>query len=264
MKSLFKVTLLATSMAFATGAMADDTASKTAAPAAATPATAPASAVKFDSEDQKAAYALGASLGGYMNNSLKDQDKLGVVLDRTQIQAGFKDAFESQSKLSDAEIEQTLQTFENRVKEKAQAKMMEEAKVNEAKGAEYRAKFAKEAGVKKTESGLLYKVETAGTGAAPKDSDSVVVNYKGTLIDGTEFDNSYKRNQPATFRLDSVIPGWTEGLKNLKKGGKMTLVIPPALAYGDNVIPGIPVNSTLVFQVELLDIKAEAAEPKKK
>lgn len=252
MKSLFKVTLLATTMALATGAMAEEAAPKT--------TTAPE--VKFDNEDQKVAYALGASLGGYMTNSLKDQDKLGVVLDRTQIQAGFKDAFDNQSKLSDTEIEQTLQAFETRVKEKAHAKMLEDAKANEAKGTEYRAKYAKESGVKKTESGLLYKIETAGSGAAPKDSDSVVVNYKGTLIDGTEFDNSYTRGQPATFRLDSVIPGWTEGLKNLKKGGKMTLVIPPALGYGENVVPGIPVNSTLVFEVELLDIKPEAAQTK--
>lgn len=251
MKSLFKVTLLATAMAFATGAMANT---------AATAASKSAAPAKFDSEDQKAAYALGASLGGYMTNSLKDQDKLGVVLDRSQIQAGFKDAFESKSKLTDAEIEQTLQTFEARVKEKAHAKMLADGKVNEEKGAAYRDTFAKEDGVKKTASGLLYKVETAGTGNAPGDSDSVVVNYKGTLIDGTEFDNSYTRGQPATFRLDSVIPGWTEGLKFLKKGGKMTMVIPPSLAYGENVVPGIPINSTLVFQVELLDVKSEKAE----
>ncbi|MDR0806419.1 MAG: FKBP-type peptidyl-prolyl cis-trans isomerase [Enterobacteriaceae bacterium] len=262
MKSLFKVTLLATSMALATGAMAEDAAPKTAAPAPeanAAKSVPVALNVKFDSEDQKAAYALGASLGGYMANSLKEQDKLGVVLDRTQIQAGFKDAFENKSKLNDSEIEKTLQSFESRVKEKAQAKLQEEVKANQEKGVEYRAKFAKEKGVKKAESGLLYKIEVAGTGAEPKDSDNVVVNYKGALIDGTEFDNSYERGQPATFRLDSVIPGWTEGLKYLKKGGEMTLVIPPALAYGENMVPGIPAGSTLVFQIQLLDIKPEAA-----
>ncbi|PHI27900.1 FKBP-type peptidyl-prolyl cis-trans isomerase [Budvicia aquatica] len=261
MKSLFKVTLLATTMALATGAMAEDAKPKTDAPVA--PAAA-ASTVKFDNEDQKAAYALGASLGGYMHNSLKEQDKLGVVLDRTQIQAGFTDAFDSKSKLSDAEIEQTLQAFEARIKEQAAAKAAAEAKVNEEKGAEYRTKFAKESGVKKTESGLLYKVDAAGTGNAPKDSDSVVVNYKGSLIDGTEFDNSYTRGQPATFRLDSVIPGWTEGLKHVKKGGKIKLVIPSSLAYGDNAVPGIPVGSTLVFDVEILDIKPEAKGPEPK
>ncbi|NXC23397.1 FKB1A protein, partial [Corythaeola cristata] len=102
---------------------------------------------------------------------------------------------------------------------------------------------------------LLYQVEKEGTGDAPKDSDTVVVNYKGTLIDGTEFDNSYTRGEPLSFRLDGVIPGWTEGLKHVKKGGKIKLVIPPNLAYGKNGVPGIPANSTLVFDVELLDIK---------
>lgn len=110
--------------------------------------------------------------------------------------------------------------------------------------------------MKKTASGLLYKVEKAGTGDAPKDSDTVVVNYKGTLADGTEFDNSYKRGEPLSFRLDGVIPGWTEGLKQIKKGGKITLVIPPELAYGTTGVPGIPANSTLIFDVELLDVKA--------
>ncbi|MBU5562641.1 FKBP-type peptidyl-prolyl cis-trans isomerase, partial [Escherichia sp. S69_ASV_4] len=83
----------------------------------------------------------------------------------------------------------------------------------------------------------------------------VVVNYKGTLIDGKEFDNSYTRGEPLSFRLDGVIPGWTEGLKNIKKGGKIKLVIPPELAYGKAGVPGIPPNSTLVFDVELLDVK---------
>ena len=82
----------------------------------------------------------------------------------------------------------------------------------------------------------------------------MVVNYKGTLIDGKEFDNSYTRGEPLSFRLDGVIPGWTEGLKNIKKGGKIQLVIPPDLAYGKTGVPGIPANSTLVFDVELLDI----------
>jgi len=133
--------------------------------------------------------------------------------------------------------------------------MEKDAADNEAKGKVYREKFAKEKGVKTSSTGLVYKVEKEGTGAAPKDSDTVVVNYKGTLIDGKEFDNSYTRGEPLSFRLDGVIPGWTEGLKNIKKGGKIQLVIPPDLAYGKTGVPGIPANSTLVFDVELLDIK---------
>ncbi|EKY3080913.1 FKBP-type peptidyl-prolyl cis-trans isomerase [Cronobacter sakazakii] len=259
MKSLFKVTLLATTMAVAFNAPLTF-----AAPAAQqqTPAAADSKAA-FQNDDQKSAYALGASLGRYMGNSLKEQEKLGIKLDKNQLIAGVQDAFADKSKLSDQEIEQTLQAFETRVKGAAQAKVEKDATENEAKGKAFRDKFAKEKGVKTSSTGLLYKVEKEGTGAAPKESDTVVVNYKGTLIDGQEFDNSYKRGEPLSFRLDGVIPGWTEGLKNIKKGGKIKLVIPPELAYGKNGVPGIPANSTLVFDVELLDInpaaKADAA-----
>lgn len=250
MKSLFKVTLLATTMAIALNAPLSFAAETT---AKAAPATDSKSAFKND--DQKSAYALGASLGRYMENSLKEQEKLGIKLDKDQLIAGVQDAFADKSKLSDQEIEQTLQTFETRVKTAAQQKMEKDASENEAKGKAYRDTFAKEKGVKTSKSGLLYKVEKAGTGETPKDSDTVVVNYKGTLIDGKEFDNSYTRGEPLSFRLDGVIPGWTEGLKNIKKGGKIQLVIPPDLAYGKTGVPGIPANSTLVFDVELLDIK---------
>lgn len=252
MKSLLKVTLLATTMAVALNAplsFAADTA------AAVKPAASADSKAAFKNDDQKSAYALGASLGRYMENSLKEQEKLGIKLDKDQLIAGVQDAFADKSKLSDQEIEQTLQAFETRVKGAAQEKMEKDATANEAKGKAFRDNFAKEKGVKTSSTGLLYKVEKEGTGAAPKDSDTVVVNYKGTLIDGKEFDNSYTRGEPLSFRLDGVIPGWTEGLKNIKKGGKIKLVIPPALAYGKTGVPGIPANSTLVFDVELLDIK---------
>ena len=250
MKSLFKVTLLATTMAVALNApltFAADTATK-AAPAA-------ESKSAFKNDDQKSAYALGASLGRYMENSLKEQEKLGIKLDKAQLIAGVQDAFADKSKLSDQEIEQTLQAFETRVKTAAQQKMEKDAAENETKGKAFRDSFAKEKGVKTSKTGLLYKVEKEGTGDAPKDSDTVVVNYKGTLIDGKEFDNSYTRGEPLSFRLDGVIPGWTEGLKNIKKGGKIKMVIPPDLAYGKTGVPGIPANSTLVFDVELLDSK---------
>ena len=258
MKSLFKVTLLATTMAVALNApltYAADAAAKAAPAADAKAAPAADSKAAFKNDDQKSAYALGASLGRYMENSLKEQEKLGIKLDKDQLIAGVQDAFADKSKLSDQEIEQTLQAFETRVKTSAQAKMEKDAADNEAKGKAFRDKFAKEKGVKTAKSGLLYKVEKEGTGDAPKDSDTVVVNYKGTLTDGKEFDNSYTRGEPLSFRLDGVIPGWTEGLKNIKKGGKIQLVIPPDLAYGKTGVPGIPANSTLVFDVELLDIK---------
>lgn len=254
MKSLFKVSLLATTLAFAMNApavMAADASAKASADQA------PLNSA-FKDQTQQSSYALGASLGRYMDNSLKEQEKLGIKLDNKLLMSGVQDAFAGKSKLSDAEIEQTLKTFEGKVKAAAQAKMQKDAKENSEKGAAFAAKFAKESGVKKTASGLLYKVEKQGSGATPTDSDTVVVNYVGTLTDGKEFDNSYKRGEPLTFRLDGVIPGWTEGLKHVKKGGKIELVIPPDLAYGQNGVPGIPPNSTLVFQVELLDIKPAA------
>lgn len=250
MKSLFKVTLLATTMAFTLNAAQVI--------AADAPAAAPAAAdtTKFKNDDEQAAYALGASLGRYMDNSLKEQEKLGIKLDKNLLISGVEDAFVNKSRLTDQEIEQTLQTFEGRVKASAQAKIEQDAKVNAVKGDKFRAEFAQEKGVKKTKSGLLYLVEKPGAGAEPKSSDTVVVNYKGTLVDGTEFDNSYTRGEPLSFRLDGVIPGWTEGLKLVKKGGKIKLVIPPELAYEKTGVPGIPANSTLVFEVELLDVKA--------
>lgn len=213
--------------------------------------------ITFKSEDQQSAYALGASLGFYIGNSLKEQEKLGVKLDKQRLIAGVQDAFIGKSKLSDNEIEQTLKAFEELLKGAAQAKMAKDSKKNAEIGSNYSEEFAKEKGVKKTKSGLLYQIEKEGTDKIPKDSDTVLVNYKGTLLDGTEFDNSYMRGEPLSFRLDGVIPGWTEGLKHVKKGGKIKLVIPPKLAYGENGVPGIPSNSTLVFDIDLLDIKSE-------
>ncbi|EOS95457.1 FKBP-type peptidyl-prolyl cis-trans isomerase [Erwinia tracheiphila] len=260
MKSMFKVTLSATIMAVALNAslaFAAETAPAAPVPAEQSPQPVPKNAA-FKTDDQQSAYALGASLGRYMENSLKEQEKLGITLDKQQLISGVQDAFAGKNKLSDQEIEQTLQSFESRVKSAAQAKMEKDAKENTAKGDAFATKFAKEKGVKKTESGLLYQVEKEGTGKVPTDSDTVVVNYKGALIDGTEFDNSFTRGEPLSFRLDGVIPGWTEGLKHVKKGGKIKLVIPPQLAYGKNGVPGIPANSTLVFDVELQDIKPVA------
>jgi FKBP-type peptidyl-prolyl cis-trans isomerase FkpA len=125
----------------------------------------------------------------------------------------------------------------------------------------YLAKAAAEPGATKSDSGLIYREQRAGAGASPKDTDTVRVNYRGTLVDGTEFDSSYKRNEPAQFPLNGVIKCWTEGLQKMKVGGKATLVCPSDLAYGDQGRPSIPGGAALVFEVELLDIVA--AEPAK-
>ncbi|BBG60947.1 FKBP-type peptidyl-prolyl cis-trans isomerase [Providencia rustigianii] len=246
MKSLFKASLLATTLALTFAApqvMA---------------AEAKAQSSAFKNAEERNAYALGASLGRYMQNSLDEQKTIGINLDKAQLLAGVQDAFNGKSKMTDAEVEETLRQFEGQVKAAAEKKIKDETVANEKKGADYRAAYAKEKGVVKTKSGLLYKIEKDGTGAKPKEDETVVVHYKGTLVDGSEFDSSYARNEPLIIPLNSVIKGWTEGLSNLKKGGKIQLVIPPELAYGENGVPGIPANSTLVFDVELLDIKPAA------
>lgn len=119
----------------------------------------------------------------------------------------------------------------------------------------------KKPGVTVLPSGLVYEVQKPGEGPAPKASETVKVHYVGTLVNGTEFDSSIKRGEPVEFQLDQVIPGWTEGLQKISKGGKIKLYVPPQLAYGDEGRPGIPPASTLVFEVELLDIKATPPAP---
>ncbi|AEW44765.1 FKBP-type peptidyl-prolyl cis-trans isomerase (rotamase) [Serratia symbiotica str. 'Cinara cedri'] len=244
MKSLFKITLLATMIILTiqkTHATADNQKTQ--------------KNITFKNDNDQAAYALGASFGRYINHSLKDQEKLGIKLDKNQFISGIQDVFDNKNQLSDTDIERTLQNFAARVKSADQVNIEREAKQNETKGIKYRDFFAKIQGVEKTQSGLLYKIERPGTGVIPKDNDTILVHYNGTLIDGTEFDNSYTNGKPLSFRLNNVIPGWTEGLKYIKKGGKIKLVIPPILAYGKINVPGIPANSTLVFDVELLDVQ---------
>jgi FKBP-type peptidyl-prolyl cis-trans isomerase FklB len=144
-----------------------------------------------------------------------------------------------------------------------QAKQQERAKVqgekNKKEGEAFLAQNKTKAGVKTLPSGLQYKVITEGKGKTPKANDTVTVQYKGTLIDGTEFDSSYKRGQPATFPVNGVIKGWTEALQLMKEGSKWQLFIPADLAYGASGTPGGPIgpNAVLIFDVELVSIKAE-------
>lgn len=135
-----------------------------------------------------------------------------------------------------------------------QAKMQTTSETNKAKGQAFLAENKKKPGVVETPSGLQYKIIKNGNGPKPKFTDSVTVHYAGTLINGTEFDSSYKRNSPATFGLQQVIAGWTEGLQLMNVGSKCMLYIPSDLGYGDNGNPRIPGGSTLIFEVELLDI----------
>ncbi|HCJ11623.1 MAG: hypothetical protein A2Y14_00625 [Verrucomicrobia bacterium GWF2_51_19] len=140
-------------------------------------------------------------------------------------------------------------------------KVAVEAKVQREKGQAFLDNLAKNAKVKKTDSGLFYEVITEGTGATPTEKDLLTVHYEGSLIDGKVFDSSIARGQPATFRLNFVIPGFKEGLSLMKKGGKAKIYIPADLAYGDSKLPSIPAGSTLIFNVELVDVQAIKPQP---
>ena len=149
--------------------------------------------------------------------------------------------------LSDAEFAQVQRAI-------ADARAGKRTAAEKEKGKAYTEKAAQEAGAVKTPSGLVYLETQAGTGASPSAHDKVKVHYRGTLIDGTEFDSSIKRGQPAEFELTGVIPCWTEALEKMKVGGKAKIVCPPEIAYGDRGRPSIPPGATLVFEVELLEI----------
>jgi len=160
------------------------------------------------------------------------------------------------------------QEYAPKVRDFFNERMKSMSEDNKKTGVDFLEKFVKSEGATKTESGLAFKVIQEGTGAYPKAEDTVRVHYHGTLIDGTVFDSSVERGQPVNFPLNRVIRGWTEGLQKVKAGGKVKLVIPPDLAYGDaGAPPKIPGGATLVFEVELLEIvknETPAAEAPKK
>lgn len=237
MKKYLAVSLLASSVLFAT-------------------AQASAATEHFKTEAQKQAYAVGASMARYLDKSLQQQEKIGVKLDRNLIIKGMKDGLNGKVKLSDKEIRAALTDMSKDLAAKAKKKATDDAAKAKVEGAKFLKENAKKPGVKTTKSGLQYKVLKKGTGAQPKASDIVTVNYKGSLIDGTVFDSSAKHHQPATFKLDQVIPGWTEGVQLMHQGGKYRFYIPAKLAYGDHATGAIPGNSTLIFDVDLLKVKA--------
>ena len=206
---------------------------------------------------EKFGYAIGVDIGKSLKPVKDEVDTDALVQGLEETLAG------KEPRLDDA----TREKVKSEVTRKLQQKQMEErlAKSKTAKeaGEKFLAENAKRDGVKTTASGLQYEMLQEGTGPAPKASDKVTVHYKGTLIDGTEFDSSYARGQPVTFPLGNVIPGWTEGLQLLKTGGKAKLYIPAALGYGERGAGAkIGPNETLIFEVELIGIaKDEPAKP---
>lgn len=208
-------------------------------------------ALKTDKE--KASYALGANIG----TGLKKQ---AVSVDPAIVARGLKDAMSGGKMLmTDDEIKASLQQLRSDVMKDQQAKAHAAGEANRKESDAFLAANKAKDGVKTLPDGLQYKVVTEGTGPKPTASDTVTVNYRGTLTNGTEFDSSYKRGQPATFSVGGVIHGWTEALQLMPVGSKWELYIPPDLAYGDNPPPGsgIAPGSTLVFEVELLSIGAQ-------
>lgn len=262
MKSIFKVSLLAATVAFAVGCQ-DEASKSEASTSAVTESAANMRAGTFGSEDQKAGYAVGVLLSTHIKQNIDTQKEFIPGLNSDDVLAGIGDGLHGKASLTDEEVEAMLEELNTRVAKAMEEKMKTEAANNAKAGEEFRAKFEKEEGVVKTESGLLYKVMKEAEGPKPKATDVVVVHYSGTLVDGTKFDSSYDREQPATFPLNAVIPGWTEGVQLMNVGSKYKFVIPAELGYGEQASQTIPANSTLVFEVELLEIKSKEEESSK-
>lgn len=179
------------------------------------------------------------------------KEELDVLLKGLSAAASGKD--------SPYELEKIGPAMDEFMQKKQQAYLSKLKEKNSAANTDYFNKLKENKAITALPSGLHYEITKQGSGPTPKASDTVKVHYTGTLLDGSVFDSSVQRNEPAEFQLDQVIPGWTEGLQKLNKGGKIKLYVPPQLAYGDDGRPGIPPGSTLVFDVELLDIKGASA-----
>jgi len=206
-------------------------------------------ALNLDNETARINYSLGYQIGG----DFKRQD---VDMDAEAVVQGISDALTgAKPKMSQAEMTSTLMELKRKVVAEQQKRGVENELKYLAEGKEFMEENAKKEGVITTESGLQYKVIEPGSGKSPGPQDQVTVHYRGTFIDGMEFDSSFKKKKPATFAVNRVIKGWSEGLQLMKQGGKSQLYIPQNLAYGSR---GPLAHRTLIFEVELLAV----GEPK--
>jgi FKBP-type peptidyl-prolyl cis-trans isomerase FklB len=206
--------------------------------------------IEIKDQNDKTSYSVGYQVGG-------DFKRQGVDLNPEAFVKGVQDALAGDKPLvTPEEMNQTLVDLKRRIMATEQEKLKKMSEKNLADGEAFRAENGKKEGVKTLPSGLQYKVLSEGAGKTPTKSDTVTVHYRGTFMNGTEFDSSIARGQPATFKVDGVIPGWTEALQLMKEGAKWELFIPPELAYGERGMPPrIPPQSTLIFEVELMSVK---------
>lgn len=206
-------------------------------------------ATELETEAQKLGYIIGMDIG----SSLKQQ---GADLDLDALIDAIRATYNDQELAMSPEEAATIRE-EYIAKRRAEAEQVRQSQAadNAAEGDKFLLENRLQEGVQMTDSGLQYKVITMGDGAKPAASDRVTVHYRGTLLNGSEFDSSYTRNEPATFQLNQVIPGWTEGLQLMPVGSKFMFYIPASLAYGANGPPQIGPNATLIFEVELLGIE---------
>jgi FKBP-type peptidyl-prolyl cis-trans isomerase len=211
----------------------------------------------LDTEKAKDSYCVGYNMGRNLGNIKEEVDFETVV-------QGFRDGFagEDKAQVSLEEMPKILRAFQMKINNTMREKRKVQGDKNKAEGEAFLKENAKKEGVITTKSGLQYKVIKEGTGAVPKSTDKVNVHYRGTLLDGTEFDSSHKRGKPASFFLNRVIPGWTEGVQLMKMGAKYKFFIPGNLAYGQRGSRNIGPNAVLIFDIELLGI--EPPEPAKK
>lgn len=210
--------------------------------------------VETMTDAQKQDYSMGASMAIFVQNRLEQVEALGGDLDEELIKKGFVDTLADASPFTFEQVRDYAQAGEQSMRQLQEQFAQKAAADNIAAGAAFLAENATKEGVIVTESGLQYEVLEAGEGASPVSTDTVKVHYHGTLLDGTTFDSSYDRGEPAVFPLNGVISGWTEGVQLMKAGGKTRFYIPSELAYGQRATGNITPNSTLIFDVELLEV----------
>jgi FKBP-type peptidyl-prolyl cis-trans isomerase FklB len=228
--------------------LAQETPAATAQPS---PAAGSQSASALKTEKDKVSYAIGMNIGANLHRQ-------SVDIDPKVLEQGMEDALGGgKTLLSEDEARATLTQLQTDMRQKQQEKMQQAGESNKKEGDAFLAANKAKEGVVTLPSGLQYKIETPGTGPKPTTNDAVVCNYRGTLIDGKEFDSSYKRGQPATFPVTGVIKGWTEALQLMPVGSKWQLFVPSDLAYGERGTGAdIGPNATLIFEVELLSIQS--------